>query len=810
MADVKIRVIGEDQASQVLKGIDAEVGGFSNKFTELSSKINIAVGALRTLAAAAEQAFAWGKEGAAIAQTAQSFDMLLEKVGAAPDLLQQLRDASRGTVDDITLMASAMNTAAGADDALARSLLENSPRLLEIAKAANKLNPTLGDTTFMFESLTAGIKRQSPLLIDNTGLRLKLGEANEKMAKSLGKTVEELTAAEQQQALLNATLEAGDRLINQVGGTTDSATDAYAQLEVAIKEAGNELKVSFEPAVRAAAKALTDLLNGYKELQSAQQSAIDTITEEKKTWDEYYPAVKASLEAQGLYVKEKDGFIQVFRREGQVMREVTDEYNLLSKVVMDAAGSANVYADGSQRVATVNEIVASTTAEVDEATEAAARSLEAFAEASRKLFDSALSAGLGGKVQEGWDAYIAKTDELKGKNAELLAEINRLISEGFDPASTEVQELTAQYNANVAEQERLRQATNLATKEFIFQQAAQTMTGQAQLMLARSLGILSEADYNLATSIANLNIQFDKNQDGLLETDEATGEYEAQLKLLAQTSEVVASALEPYTAGLREQTIAATQARIESQRLADVQEALEAGLSGRLQSAMDTYQRTVGEAAAANHELVQEYWNLVASGEANQEQLAALGAQIDANNAKQIEALEVMKKSTAELIYQQAAQGLSSDAALVLARGLGLVSESDYNLIIQLQALRMQFDSNHDGMISAAEGADAYTAAVLRLYDAQVKLMAINGGGPGGGSVGGAGYQGNGIYVGGPGETIGPGTMPSAATAPGVYTAQAGQWAVPVTYNNYGVTMSDATALQQVLTPIVQNINAGR
>ena len=88
------------------------------------------------------------------------------------------------------------------------------------------------------------------MILDNLGLTIKVGAANEAYAKILGKTVDQLTAEEQKQALLNDVLRAGNVLIDQVGGTTDSATDSYDQMTVAVEEASQAIKRSSSPLLR--------------------------------------------------------------------------------------------------------------------------------------------------------------------------------------------------------------------------------------------------------------------------------------------------------------------------------------------------------------------------------------------------------------------------------------------------------------------------------------------------------------------------------------------------------------------------------
>ena len=230
---------------------------------------------------AAKKAFEFGKEGAAVRQTTESFDMLLEKVGAAPDLLDRLGEAANGTVDDMTLMSSTLTLVAGASDKMAGAMLDAAPKLLEIAKAANKLNPALGSTAKMYSDIMTGVKRAQPLILDNLGLTLKVGDANKEYADTLGKTVQQLTAEEKAMAILNATLEAGNIMIDQVGGNTDSATDSFAQFEVSIKNAGDAMKAGFS--------------DGASNVVAELTRVADEFTSTQEIYAEYEAAVKAGI-----------------------------------------------------------------------------------------------------------------------------------------------------------------------------------------------------------------------------------------------------------------------------------------------------------------------------------------------------------------------------------------------------------------------------------------------------------------------------------------------------------------------------------
>ena len=294
LVDIILRIVkegkGGQEAADELKGIDKSakkaqsgVDGLSKSWKGAMIAAAGVAGALATL----KKAYDFGKEGAAISQTAESFDGLMSSMGAAPDVLGQLQAASRGTVDDMTLMSSTMTLLAGTSETMGRAIVDASPRLMEIAKAANKLNPALGTTAQMYNSIATGVKRAQPLILDNLGLTLKVGDANIAFAESIGKTVDQLTAEEKTMAILAATLEAGDRMIQQVGGSTEAAGDAYAQLETTVSNFTDELKVGFEPMVRAVVDVMNEWIDVMFKADDRVRALEDGLRETASTYGSY-------------------------------------------------------------------------------------------------------------------------------------------------------------------------------------------------------------------------------------------------------------------------------------------------------------------------------------------------------------------------------------------------------------------------------------------------------------------------------------------------------------------------------------------
>ncbi|HML21810.1 MAG TPA: hypothetical protein PKD09_09190 [Aggregatilinea sp.] len=213
------------------------------------SGTTLLLGAAAVAAVAAGAAlFSLGMRGAAMPGVIQAFDITSAKAGMlSATLLGDLRAASRGTVADMTLMKSANLALAGATQEVAQALGPGGglAGLMNIARA--QARATGQDVDFLFQSLVSGVKRSSPMLIDNTGLVLKLGEANEKMAKSLGKSVEQLTASEKQIAILNATLEAGQGAVETYGNGPLQASERIAQIQTQITNLLDRMALSIQP-----------------------------------------------------------------------------------------------------------------------------------------------------------------------------------------------------------------------------------------------------------------------------------------------------------------------------------------------------------------------------------------------------------------------------------------------------------------------------------------------------------------------------------------------------------------------------------
>jgi hypothetical protein len=351
-----LKVEGAEETAAKIKSASGQVDkaqasmdGAGKSAIDLSSVLG-STGAAFTTASVAAASFVktfdtvmdFGKEGAVVAQTAESFQRLVENIGGSSDVLRELQKASKDTIDDQSLMSSTTALLSGTSGKLSKALLASTPALMEMAKAANKLNPALGDTSYMYQSLALGIKRASPMILDNLGITVSIEQANRKYAESIGKTTEELSKEEQQFALLNAVMEKGQTLINQAGGTTDSAVDSFARFETATKNIGDALKSRFAPFLANAAEGAALLLTANEKINSTYKEHEAQVFKTAKSYEEYADEVLSARVRTGELEESEKKLMLESINLGKYNDWLKDRFGLMSKTqyeqrfVMDA------------------------------------------------------------------------------------------------------------------------------------------------------------------------------------------------------------------------------------------------------------------------------------------------------------------------------------------------------------------------------------------------------------------------------------------------------------------------------------------
>lgn len=194
----------------VAGGVAAVATAALNLATMLGTKLVSSIGEVIT-------------RGGEVAGIAGSFERLSGGAGQAERTIGTLRDATRGLVSTFDLMQSS-------NKAILLGLGLSEQEMGDLAKTATVLGRAMGmDATKSLDDLITALGRSSPMILDNLGLTVKLGEANEAYAAKLGKTSSDLTDAEKKQAFMAAAMAAARTKVAELGEAQLTLTERLQQ-----------------------------------------------------------------------------------------------------------------------------------------------------------------------------------------------------------------------------------------------------------------------------------------------------------------------------------------------------------------------------------------------------------------------------------------------------------------------------------------------------------------------------------------------------------------------------------------------------
>ena len=222
-----------------IDGMNKKSGDLMATFKKMAGVIGVAFGT--------QQIIAFTREAMMLAAKAEGVKAAFDKLNS-PDLLSNLREATRNTVDDVKLMTAAVQ----ANNF--KISLEQLPKYFEFAQQRSRATGESVD--YLVDSIVRGIGRKSALVLDNLGI--SLSELN----KQLELTPDYATA-------VGAIIE---REMAKSGEYVETTADAVDQLKTAMTnlktEAGDVLNDVFAKPLTEAAKSLTDFVQGIQMLRA--------------------------------------------------------------------------------------------------------------------------------------------------------------------------------------------------------------------------------------------------------------------------------------------------------------------------------------------------------------------------------------------------------------------------------------------------------------------------------------------------------------------------------------------------------------
>ena len=425
---------------------------------------NLAGDVLKT----AQALYELGAAGAQVSRMRDSF-MAIQTDGVGA--LEKLREASRGTISDMDLMLAANQAKLlGVGQSV-----EELSNLLEIAAFRGR---AMGlSTTQAFSDMVRGIGRTSPMILDNLGIIVDADSTYTAWAEKIGKTKDELTKQEKVNALLNKTLEQGNALMDESGGLTHDAAEAYEQAAANTANYTNMLKEQLS-------QALLPLVVAYNESTVAAMAWEDQL--------------KLGMEVTG-----KHGWQITELKNGE--KQLNQETQLLVEAYLHAqeAGEARTAQLMGEKAATL---------ETAEAQAVYVADLEKLLKLQENISDATQS------FNDKQADNLKKQDEVKAKIADLIAQGYGPWHEKIKNLQEDYTKLGDEYNENA---EKHRDAMNRIQYDLLITKISVDGITTQEKAMADAAGLyFGVLDQTAIDTAANFDAVSQAVADGKLRVDD--------------------------------------------------------------------------------------------------------------------------------------------------------------------------------------------------------------------------------------------------------------------------------------------------
>lgn len=327
---------GLEKSGRQAKRTTQEVSGLNKAFNSLARRIaaTFAIESIRR----------YTVEAVRLAGQMEGVEKAFQRIGNQT-LLNKLREATKGTVDDLQLMQQAVR----ADNF--QIPLESLASLFEFARRRAK--ETGEEVDFLVNSIIAGIGRKSPLILDNLGIsavRLRkelkgvgveaadVGEISEIIGRiaqeEMEKMGDEVETTKDQTDRLNASLTnlqiaIGERLTPAINKSAKSLADFFDEATKGVEELGRLNKTLDRGFLEQLFKFPTDVLLGFRDKLIKTQREAEVF------------AQSAAEAAQAGRWSDAADDIAYLEEKLAGLKEGSDEYLIVQKSLNDAQNALN-------------------------------------------------------------------------------------------------------------------------------------------------------------------------------------------------------------------------------------------------------------------------------------------------------------------------------------------------------------------------------------------------------------------------------------------------------------------------------------
>lgn len=349
--NVKITISAEDKASKQIKEIDKTLENLGNEsktsgekiktaWTEMSSKVNLAMIAFQQVYQTARQFYQYAREGAELEFTASKFDRLTASIGTTADaLLLDLKEATDGTMSEMELMGAAT-------DFMTLGLAKSHDEVVRLSNVSSQLGMDMNQ-------LVLTLTNQTTMRFDALGVAVDGFDEKVQKLKDSG--------MDANAAFTEAFLQQAEEQIAKVGSVTDESIGSFMRLEAAWQDIVAEGKKNLTPFFADVAESFANMLTLIPDNVDQLARLNEQVETGKISYDEYKLAVDEVLDNLHVEIDEQGNLTAVRRGAEDGIRALTDEtiyyseeayYAALQTQLWKADSDAITIAFGEQKEAT--------------------------------------------------------------------------------------------------------------------------------------------------------------------------------------------------------------------------------------------------------------------------------------------------------------------------------------------------------------------------------------------------------------------------------------------------------------------------
>lgn len=478
-ATVNIIINAIDNTSPALSGV-------KTSFTELSS----AIGLVKQVVGEVQRAFD------------QTVGITVEYAKRVRDLGRNIGQTTEETsrliqvADDYGIEVGTLT--ASLQMAVRRGIVPNIETLAQLADTYKSTTDPIERARILTEKFGRGWMALTPML--DAG-----GDAIREAAQGIGEGLI-ITAEAAQQA-------------RDYEIATDTLNDTVLELKVSL---GKELL----PEILKVLDAMNRMVTGTGTVQ--------------KAFDDINKKVRASGETYEQYSARMDALRESLNQLPPIARRVVEnlpEFTKMTREEWEAVEATWALYDaieaseeGWQEVNRLmrNAGYAKVASEIDVYEEAMQAAIDAQGRLGVSMED--VQFALQGPIAGAYANYQEQIAGVRERMAGVATEIQTAIAQGYSPMGRYVRGLAENLVDLYRSEETMAAGMAEATKQIVYQKAMMGLDATASLELGRALGLISESDYNLATTLEALKAQYDTS------TTEGLAKYTEGVKLLAEAS----------------------------------------------------------------------------------------------------------------------------------------------------------------------------------------------------------------------------------------------------------------------------------